>query len=114
VGRPGRQNEKVVGDFPIRQDQCSTTDIYANDVREQHFDVLLPAENPPDRRSDLSRRKRRAGHLIQERLKDVMVPTIEQRNLYRYVSERPSGIQAAESASDDHNMHLSTILEGVS
>jgi len=49
--------------------------------------------------------------LIQQRLKDVVVPTIEKRDLYRYVSERPSGIQAAESASDDHNMHLLTILD---
>jgi len=49
--------------------------------------------------------------LIQERLKDMVVPTIDQRNLYRSVSERLSGIQAAESASDDHNMHVSTILD---
>jgi len=40
----------------------------------------------------------------------VVVPSIEERNLYRQLPEGPSGVQAAEPASDNDDMHLSTIL----
>src|SRR4029079_15651312 len=105
------KNEKVVGDFPIGQDQRSALSIHADDLGKQHFDVFLVPENPADTTRDTTRRERRACHLIQQRLKEVVVPAIEKRHLDWDVSERTSGVQAAESAADNHDMHLSTILE---
>ena len=78
--------------------------------REDDFGVPLPAQDPTDRRRDLPGRERRHRHLIQERLKDMVVAPIDDRHLHPRPPERPRGIEAAESSPDnDHTVPYSTI-----
>jgi hypothetical protein len=62
------------------------------------------AQNPTDRRGNVTGRERRRRDLIQERLKDVMVAAIDQRDTYVGVAERPCGGQATKAAANDDNV----------
>ena len=71
---------------------------------EQHAHVLLMTEDPADRRRDVARRQRRGGHLIQQRLEEMVVVPIDERHPHRRGGERARGIQPAEAAANDHDM----------
>ena len=73
-------------------------------VGEQHRDVRLPAQHPPDRRRDVARRQRRRRDLIQQRLEQMVVVAIEQRDAHRRAGERPRRVEAAEAAADDDDV----------
>ena len=78
----------------------------ATDIAEQHFDVALTAQDPADRRRDVAGRQRRRRHLIQQRLEDVMVAAIDERDPHRRPPQRARGVQAAEAAADDDDARI--------
>ena len=73
-------------------------------VGEQHRDVLLVAQHPPDRRGDVARRQRRRRDLVQQRLEEMVVVAVDQRDADRRARERPRRVEAAEAAADDHDV----------
>ena len=87
----------------VRMSRLAARSI-AGGLGEQHLDVALPPQDPADRRGDVPRRQRRHRDLIQQRLEDMMVAPIDQRDPHRRAAQRPRGIQAAETAADDHDM----------
>ena len=103
VGRPGGDDQEVVVDHAVGQEQAIALAVHADGLREQHFDVLLPAENPADRRGDVARRERRHRHLIQQRLEHVMVAPIDDRDLHRLTSKRAGRVQPTETSADNHD-----------
>ena len=66
--------------------------------------LSLAAQHPADRRGDVARRQAGRGHLIQQRLEDVVVVAVDQRHAHRRAPERLGGNQPAEAAADDHDM----------
>jgi hypothetical protein len=99
----GRDNQKIVGQFAVRQDQLLAGEIDTGGFGQQHLDVLLAPENPANRRRDVSRRQRSHRDLIQQRLEHVMVPPIHDRDLNRLAAQRTRRIQPAEAAADDYH-----------
>jgi len=73
---------------------------------EKDFDVLLMPKNPTNRRRDVTRGQRGRRHLVQQRLKHVMVVAIEQRNAHAGARERARGVQSAESTADDDDVRV--------
>ena len=69
---------------------------------QQHARVSLSPQNPANRRRDIAWRQRRRRHLIQQRLKHVMVVAIEQRDAHRRMLQCLRRPEAAETAADDH------------
>ena len=64
----------------------------------------------PDRPGDLRRRKRRRRRLIEKRLKQMVVASIDDGDLNRRAGESVDGLEPAEPGADyDHMMsgHLS-------
>ena len=80
--------------------------INAYRVRQQDLDVPLPPQDPADGRSNIPRRQRCGGDLIQQGLEQVMVSSIDDGHIDRFALERTSRIQAAEpAANDDYVWH---------
>jgi hypothetical protein len=73
-------------------------------VREQHRDVLLAAQHPPDRRCDVARRQRRRSDLIQQRLEQMVIVAVEERDTDRGIGERPRRVETAEAAAEDDDV----------
>ncbi len=54
-------------------------------------------ENVPDSRCDLALRKDPGGHLVEERLEEVMVGTVDDGHIHGGTAERTCREQATES-----------------
>ena len=106
VRRAGRHDQVVVRQpiSPSARIELLAGAIDATDLREQHLDVRLPAQDPADRRRDVAGRQRRHRHLIEQRLEDVMVAAVEDRHADARAPQRAGGIEAAEAAADDDDM----------
>ena len=88
---------------PIEVDDLLRRRIDVLDVGEQHAQARLLAQDPADRRGDVARRQPGRRHLIQQRLKDVMVVAIDDRHLAGDVAEAPRrGEPGKPAANDDH------------
>jgi hypothetical protein len=52
---------------------------------------------------DVPRREPARGDLVEERLKQMEVPTIDENDLEAGITERLGSIETAESTPDDHH-----------
>ena len=77
-----------------------------HDFGEQHLNIFLFAQNPADRRRDVAGRQGRGRDLIEKRLEQVVVVTVEQRDAHVSASEPARGVEAGKAAADDDNMRF--------
>ena len=76
--------------------------VEAGRLGEHHLDVAPPAEDRAQRVTDLTRRQRAGGHLVGERLKQVEVAPIDQRDVDVGARQLQGGLQSREAAADEH------------
>src|SRR5262249_32715360 len=99
-----RDDQIVVRDgIAIRQDEMSWG-INRSHFGQKHLDVFLMTKNPADWRRDVSRRQRGGRYLVEQRLEDVVVVTIEQGDANRSSLQGARGVKPAKPASNDHNV----------
>ena len=70
-------------------------------------------EDPAKRRSDLAGRECTCRDLIHERLKQMEVAPVDQRDLDRLVTQSSHGLQAAEPPADDDNAMAAHVVGDV-
>ena len=105
VRRAGCHNQMVIRHLPWvgRKFNDAPCRVDATDVAQPHAHVGLSPQNPADRRGDITGRECRSRHLIQQRLKDVVVLPVEHDDLDIGTGQRLRGPQTAESPADDHD-----------
>jgi hypothetical protein len=102
VGHARGDDEGVVRQRrTLPQHELAVVESHAHDIVEQHPDVGLAAEDPADGRRDVGRRESGGGHLVEQRLEQVMVVSIENHDLHRRASERAGGRESRKASSDD-------------
>ena len=105
VGGAGREQQGVVVEgAAVGEAQALVVGLDLRDLAQQHGDVLLPAQDVAQRRGDVRRGKTGGGDLVEQRLEQMMVAAIDQRDPHRRPFQRARGPQAAEPAADDHDM----------
>ena len=57
--------------------------VETGDFAQLHFDILLPLENRPQWRGDIGGRQFARGNLIQQRLKEMKIAAVDERDLNR-------------------------------
>ncbi len=100
---PGGENQIVERYDAIREDHLLVGEIDAGHFGQLGGRVRLLAEDRADRVGDISRRKRRRRHLVQQRLKEMIVLAIDDGDLHRRITERFGGVKPAESTADNHD-----------
>ncbi len=75
--------------------------VDGRDFAEQHRRVALPAQDGADRPCDVGRRQAGRRDLIEQRLEQVIVVPVDDRDVGVDARERLRGEQAAESCADD-------------
>ena len=74
--RAGRDDKTVVGRLVgvVEQlgDDALVGEVDVGDVAQQHLDIALPAQHHAGCRGDLALRQNPGGHLVQQRLEQVM------------------------------------------
>ena len=103
MGRASGHDQIVVVENVVLQDEPVGREVEPGGFGENHVGVPLPPQDPADWRGDVPGREGRHRDLIQQRLKHVVVPPIDDRHLDRRPPERPRCIQTAESATDDND-----------
>jgi hypothetical protein len=80
--------------------------IHARDFRHQHICITLSAQHMANRCCNVGRRQARRRHLIQQRLKQMMVRAVNHGNADRRFRERKGGVQSAEPPAHDNHMGM--------
>ena len=95
-------DERVVRDRPtVGELDLTASDIDAHGLAEDHRRVALLAEQRAERLGDVARRQRAGGDLVQQRLEQVEVAPVDQRQPDLGVdAETASGVQPGEPAAD--------------
>ncbi len=108
VGGAGGDDQAVVGDLVAAiEHHGAARNVDAPRFAVDHGGVLLVGEDVPDRRRHRRRRESRGRHLVQQRLKQVMVGAVDHRDAHRRACECARSEQAAETAAkhDDVRRH---------
>jgi hypothetical protein len=112
VARTRSDDEKIIRKFlrAVLGNHHPTIRINTLHLRHEHRGVRILAEQPTDGSGDVSGRKRRRRHLIQQRLKQVMVRAVEHEQLHVGSLERARGVQPTKPATDDDDARFATFL----
>jgi hypothetical protein len=78
-------------------------EVEAGDLGHEHFYVLMMPQNRSDRSSDLAGGEAGSRHLIEERLKGMMIFPIDDGHAYRCASQRLGSAQPPEARSHNHD-----------
>ena len=103
MGRAGGDDQLVVRHLAVTEPHAAPLDVDRLDLAEQHPGVLLPGHHRAQRRGDLARRQAAGGHLVEQRLEEVEVAAVDQRDRDRRALERARRVEPAEAAADDHH-----------
>ena len=106
----GRDDQAVVGDLAVEAPGAwRARDLRASRSKPVHLgqldpDVLLLAQRRGGSAARSARAERMPGRdLVEQRLEEVVVAAVDQRDVDRPAAEEPGGGQAAEAAADDHD-----------
>src|ERR1019366_6584715 len=99
MGCTSGHDEVIVGKLESVQLEDAPPEVEAEHVTQQHFDILMLGEDLANGRRDLCRRQSCRRHLVEQRLKGVMVLAVHQGDLDRQARQRIGSLQTAKSAS---------------
>src|SRR5262249_44526621 len=102
--RPHGEHEEVVPETAVDEHDLPRRRIDGAHLVEQDPRVTLPTQDRADRVRDVVRRERRGRDLVEQRLKEMMIPPVDERHAYRSASEPSRRIETAEPAADDHDL----------
>src|SRR5262245_66688347 len=111
VSRSRGHDERVVVDRAIAEHNAPGGNIDAGYFAEHDFDVLAAAQDGSQRLGDIGGRQSARGHLVEQRLKEVEIAAVDQRDLNIGAFESAGSAEAAEAAADDdHTVHTLGII----
>ena len=88
----------------VAQPHQASVEIDIGHLGEQDTDICAAAKDPPQRISDLRWRERAGRHLVGQRLKQVKVASIDQRDVHWKPGEVQGRLDPAEPAAADDDM----------
>lgn len=108
VGRTGSENQRVIGQpqlagVGLPGDHHLVLDIDVLHLGKGHLAVALIAHHAADCWRDQAFREDARGHLIQQRLEQVMVRAVDDCDIHIRLREGLSGVDAAETSADNDN-----------
>jgi hypothetical protein len=98
-------HQRVVRDrAAVREDDPPALGIETHRLAEQDRGVRVAPEDAPQRLGDVARRQRAGRHLVEQRLEQVEVATIDERHRGTgLAAQLPGGVEPPEpTADDDH------------
>ena len=101
VRRARRDDEVIERQRAIAKLDDAPRRVDGSDFAEQHRRVALPAQNRADRPRDIRRRQACRRDLVEQRLEQVIVVPVDDRDVGVGARERLRGEQPAESCADD-------------
>ena len=104
MGGARGDDQIVVGDVVVIGDHPFPVRIDLARLRQQHAHVLLMAEDPSNGGRHVARRQGRRRHLVQQRLKQMVVVTVDEGHTHVGATQCARGEQTAETAAENHDV----------
>jgi hypothetical protein len=101
---PGRQDEIVISQLAVAEQHPLAGHVDIDNLGQKYAGVLLPLEDVAQRGGNVGRAQAAGSHLVEQRLKQVKVAPVEQRDPHRRLAQGQGGIQAPEAAADNDDM----------
>ena len=102
--RAGREHEIVVRNLAVVRQENPARLVDAFSFRHEELDIRIVAEERADRVRNLVLGQDGRRDLIQQRLEQLEVVAVDERDLDIFFSERLRELDAAESGTDDDDM----------
>ena len=100
----GGEDEAVVAEASDALDlELPGREVGADHPSHHHVDVLLALEDAPRRVGDVVGVEPGRGHLVEQRLEQVVVVRVDEHDVDRRLRQRLGGGEAAEARSHDHD-----------
>jgi hypothetical protein len=96
----GHQQEVIGQRCAVGQHDLARRQVDARHFAQAHRHVALPAQDVAQRRGDVAGRQARGGHLVEQRLEQVVVGAVDQRDVERRLGQRARAPQAGKAAAD--------------
>ena len=107
IRRAARREDKVVvSNLAVIRQQDAASLIDARRLRHEEVHVVVVLEKGTRRIGDLSCRKYRRAHLIEQRLKQMVVVTVNERNVYVLLCQLLGKAYTAKPRTNDDDMLL--------
>ncbi len=105
IGVRARGHDQVVvpGALAVAQHQRAAGDVDVDDLGQHHVDVVLAPQDRSDRHGDLVVAEARHRHLVQQRLEQVIVQPVVDRDVDRDPRQAARGRQPPEAGAHDGN-----------
>jgi hypothetical protein len=101
VRRARRENEMIVIDLAAVNHDRAPRRVDARHGPPQHADGATVAKKSPDRKGDIGRRQSSGRDLIEQRLEQMIVVAVDQRDVDGFVFQAGRASHAAEPGADD-------------
>ena len=105
VAGAGGQHQVIVGLLvdvhAVVDGQVVAPGIDCDHLAEHHRQVLLARKHVAHRRRDVRRRQPGGRHLIEQRLKQMMIVLIDENDIDRFLLQRPNGSQTSKTRAND-------------
>lgn len=101
MSRAGRQHQPVVAQAAPVDDDLPRLGIDRAHLSEEHGGVALPSQDAAHRPGDVGGRQAGSRHLVKQRLEQVVVVAVDDRDIDRTVGQSLRGEQAAEAGADN-------------
>jgi hypothetical protein len=86
------------------QVQLTRVEIEVGDLSQQDADVAVALEDRTEGIGDLAGRQRPGRHLVRERLEEMEVAAVDERDLDRRIPQLRDRLEAAETFADDDDV----------
>ena len=87
--------------------QLARVEVEVGDLGQQDADVAVALEDRAERIGDLAGRERARRNLVGERLEEMEVAAVDERDLDRRTPQLRDRLEAAETAADDDDLVFS-------
>ena len=104
----GRDRARVAGERI--ESHLAGAEVEVLDLRHQHADVSAPLEDRAQRIAKTSPAERTGRHLVGERLKEMEIAPVDQRQLDGRARQVLRGLEPAEAPADDHDLVRHVVL----
>ena len=106
VGHPRRQDQVVVVDVPTSDQHPLLFHLDALHARHEHRRVRLAPEQLANGCRDVGRGERRRRDLVQQRLEEMVIAAVDDRDAYAGAIEGARRRETAEASPQDHDVGL--------
>ena len=107
----GREDQVVEGQpLPVREHELVPVEVGDHRSRQPDASVPLAAKQAADRVRNVLHVRHPARDLVDQRLEDVVVASVDEGHLDGGARELPRGLDAAHAAADDHHARRSAFV----